>query len=196
MSRNTKIVLGVVGGILALCCIGAVVAFAVLPTVATRFFEQTYVEDPEQAAQIGQSIVDYDLPAGFMEEGAMEMMGINVVFMVPELRRQEAYIMLMSFPAAMAGNEAQMRRQMEETFSQQTGQRDVNMTYEGSEEITINGEPATLTIYEGTDQDGTVFRQASAIFQANGGGPGMVMLFGPVSEWETLGMAHFLQSME
>lgn len=196
MSRNMKIVLGVVVGILTLCCIGAVVTVTVLPGIATRFLEQTYVEDPEQAAEIGQSIIDYDLPAGFMEEGAMEMFGINMVFIVPELRQQEAFIMLMSFPSSMAGNEAEMRRQMEETFSQQTGQRNINMTYEGSEEITINGEPTSLAIYEGTDEDGTTLRQASALFASNGGGPGMVMLFGPVSEWESLGMEQFLQSIE
>lgn len=196
MSRNMKIFLGVIAGILIICCVGAVITFVALPTIAARFFDQALIEDPEEVAAIGQEIINYERPTGFLEEGAMQVMGIRMVFMIPELRQQNAFIMLMEFPASLSGNEAQMRRQMEETFSRQTGQQDLNMVYKGSETVTINGKEATLGIYEGTDENGMTVRQASAVFETNSGAPGMVLIFGPVNEWEGLGLEQFLQSMQ
>jgi hypothetical protein len=46
MSRNTKIVVGIIGGILAVCCLIAIVAALVLPQMFENFADG--VDDPKR----------------------------------------------------------------------------------------------------------------------------------------------------
>jgi hypothetical protein len=68
MSRNTKIVVSVLVAIVACCCCMLVVGVVMLPQIAMQFAETAVVEDPELAADLGESLVDYDLPPGYEEE--------------------------------------------------------------------------------------------------------------------------------
>jgi hypothetical protein len=90
MSRTTKIVLGVVGGLLSLCCLAVVAFVVIVPRVAENFVENNVTDDTEKAAEVGQSILDYDLPAGLHEEGAMSLVGIRTVFMTSDVSDQTA----------------------------------------------------------------------------------------------------------
>ncbi|MCP5098493.1 MAG: hypothetical protein GY943_23330 [Chloroflexi bacterium] len=195
MSRNTKIIVGIIGGILTLCCLIAIIGAIMLPRLTEQFVEETVVDDPAKAAEVGQSITNYDLPSGFSEEGGMSLLGINMVIASSE-NVQGSVIMLMSFPESLAGDEAGMQRQMEQSFRQQNGSQNVQLAFEGTEDIIINGEGTTLTIYEGVDDNGLSVRQATAIFAADSGGPGMVMIFAPIDTWDAQGFDGFLTSME
>lgn len=116
MSRTTKIVLGIVGALLAVCCLGLVAAALLLPQAAERFAENNFTDDPERVAEVGQEIVDYELPAGMEEEGAMGFMGMKMVFFTAG-ERDDTVVMLMQFPEAMQMNEADMQQQMEDAFA-------------------------------------------------------------------------------
>lgn len=194
MSRNMKIVLGIVGGIVVCCSLAIIVAIVALPRFASNFAEESFIEDAEEAAQIGQSIVNYELPSGYVEEGGMSFFGIDMVFAAST--DVGGVIMLMSFPDSLAGNEAEMQSQMEQTFLRQSGRQDMHLVYKGEEEVTINGETATLTIYEGTDERGVDVRQVTGIFQTKNEVPGMLMVFAPSDSWEDQGFDDFFASME
>src|SRR5688500_5787567 len=80
MSSTTKIILAILA-VLGLCCIVTVVAVLAGGAWVAREVEQGVVNDPEVAAQQGQDIVAYELPAGYQEEGAMNMLGLmDMVF--------------------------------------------------------------------------------------------------------------------
>jgi len=195
MSRNMKIVLGIIGGI-ALCCIISVIAAVVfLPQWAANFAQESFIENPEDAARVGQEIVNYELPEGYAEEGGMSILGIDMIFASPA-NANDGVIMLMAFPQSLAGNEAEMQSQMEQTFRRQMGRQDIHLIYKGSEDITINGQTTSLSIYEGTDENGVDVRQVSAIFEAKSEVPGMLMIFAPLDGWEDQGFDGFLASME
>jgi uncharacterized membrane protein SpoIIM required for sporulation len=49
MSRNTKIVLGIVGGLLVICCLGVVIAVAFIPDMLANFADNAFTEDAEEA---------------------------------------------------------------------------------------------------------------------------------------------------
>jgi hypothetical protein len=191
MSRNTIIVLSVIGGVLALCCLLVIIAAVMLP----RFVDQAIVEDSEEAANVGQSIATYDLPPGFHEESAITILGINMV-MAPAENEEDGVIMFMSSSQSFEGNEALMQQQMEQLFQTQSGQQNIQLAFEWSEDITINGETTTLNVYEGVDDQGVSVRQASAFFPTESGGSGMVMIFAPIDTWDDQGFDDFLNSME
>lgn len=192
MSRNTKIVVGIIGGILAICCIIAIIAVLVLPRMFANFAEG--VDDPAAAADVASSIVDYDLPSGYNEQGAMNLFGFRMAFITgPD---ENSMIMLAEFPASLAGDEEQMQQQMRDAFANQTGTQNAQLEYIGSENITINGADATLATYEGTDGQGNNIRQLLGVFEAKSGSPGMLMIFGHQDSWDEGGVSRFLDSLE
>ena len=62
MSRNGKIILGVLAGVLVLCLCVAVGGFALFGAVTKSVVNNT-ATGPEEAAQVGQKIANYE-PAG------------------------------------------------------------------------------------------------------------------------------------
>ena len=192
MSRNTKIVVGIIGGILGVCCLIAIVAALVLPRMFQNFAEG--IEDPAEAAEVAESIVDYDLPSGFEEQGAMNFLGFRMAFISG--RDDQTMIMLAEFPASLAGDEEQMQQQMRDAFANRTGSQNVSLEFVGSEDVTINGSETTLGTYEGTDGQGNNVRQIIGVFETKSGSPGMLMIFGNQDNWNEGGISRFLDSLE
>jgi hypothetical protein len=192
MSRNTKIVVGIITGIVGLCCLIGVIAVLVLPRLASNFAEG--VDDPVAAAEVANSIVDYELPAGYEEQGSMNLFGFRMAFITG--RNEQSVIMLAEFPAALAGDEEQMQEQMQEAFANQSGGQNVNLEFVGNEEITINGADATLATYEGSDDEGNRMRQIIGVFETKDGSPGMLMIVGDQDGWDEDGISRFIDSLE
>ena len=192
MSRNTKIVVGIIAGIVGVCCIIAIVAALVLPRMFENFAES--IDDPAEAADVASSIVDYDLPSGYEEQGAMNFLGFRMAFITG--LDEQSMIMLAEFPASLAGDEEQMQQQMRDAFANQTGSQNVSLEFVGSEDVTINGQEATLGVYEGTDDRGNSVRQVIGVFEAKSGSPGMLMIFGHQNNWDESGISRFLDSLE
>ena len=103
--------------------------------------------------------------------------------------------MLMQFPETMAGNEEDMRQQMEDAFANQQGSQNYEVAFISSETKTINGEPATLSFYEGVDDAGNEIRQVIGIFETKDGNTGMMMIVAQKNNWEAAGLERFLESL-
>ncbi len=193
MSRNTKIVLGIVGALLVICCAAVVIVAAVLPGIAEEALGEVVVEDSQQAAEVGQSIISYDLPPGFREEAAMQLLGNNMVFI--NSPNSGMFIMLMEVNEALGGNEANLQEQMEQAFAQQSGSGGFNFAFVSSEELVINDETVTLNRFEGTGENGEKMRQETAAFQAASGNTAMLMITGPVDGWNDNDVEDFVDSL-
>ncbi len=191
MSQTTKIVLGVVGVLLLLCCGITIVGGFIFARSASQFAES--VDDPVSARETASEIVDYTLPSGFQEEGTMSIIGIDMVF-IPNTS-SSSIIMLMSFPQMFAGNEEQMQTQMEESISENFGGEDISFTFVGSRDIVINDDNVTVNIFEGTDNSGVSFRQAMAVFESDSGKPSMFMVMAPQSQWDSSDLDGFIDSL-
>lgn len=192
MSRNTKIVVGIIAGILGVCCIIAIVAVVALPRMFENFAES--VDDPAAAAEVAAAIVDYDLPSGYDEQGAMNFLGFRMAFITGP--SDQSMIMLAEFPASLAGDEEQMQQQMRDAFANQTGAQNVSLEFVGSEDVIINGQEVALGTYEGTDDQGNTVRQILGVFETKSGSPGMLMIFGNQSNWDESGINSFIDSLE
>lgn len=194
MSRTTKIVIGIVGGLLLLCCLGIGLAALLLPRAVQNFAENSLTDDPEQVAEVGQSILDYELPPGMQEEGAMGFAGIKMVFITAG-QRNNAMVMLMQFPAIMQANEEEMRRQLEDAMTQQSGQQQFNMEVVSEDEVVINDQNTVLTTLEGTDENGNSIRQITGVFESKAGDPAMLMAISPIAAWEEANIDEFIESL-
>jgi hypothetical protein len=196
MNRTTIIILSIVG-VLALCCIGGAAVLGVGGMFVGQTIDQAVVESPEEAAAVGQGIVDYTLPAGYQELVAFNMFGTSIVMIGSNNAGTgpNMAIMLASFSSGMMGDEQQMREQMRDAFSQQDGKDVSSFSTTSTEEITINGEPTTLVIAEGTSEEGERVRQASATFTTNDGNVGMLMIIGTLDNWDQDAVDTFLNSL-
>ncbi|MCA9996881.1 MAG: hypothetical protein KDE56_14080 [Anaerolineales bacterium] len=195
MSRNTKIVLIVLGVLLATCCIITVAFMVIIPMFVTRVASDSVVEGGE-AADVGQEIVNYDLPPGYKEEGGVQLLGMRMVFIVPESGSNGQMMALMQFPSGIPLNDDEMRQQMQEAIGQQVGQQgNVAFTVVATEQVVINGQPAVLTTLEGADENGQTVRQIFGIFEAKNGSGAMVMVMGDVAGWDETAVNQFLASI-
>jgi BMFP domain-containing protein YqiC len=192
MSRNAKIILAVIGGLVACCCIVALAFTVLLPRFGAQFAEE-FLELEAEAGEVANGIVDYDLPAGMQEDMAINFLGVRTAVFTSE--DNQRLIMFMQFPSALAGNEAEMRRQMEDTFREQFGTDDQRLEVVSREEVTINGQPATLTTSESVDMEITV-RQVVGVFESKNGSPAMFVAVAPADRWQADGMDRFLESMQ
>lgn len=190
MSRTTKILLAVIGGFVIVCCIG----LAIFSYFGQRFLKESISTSPEDAAAAAKEIIDYELPAGYQEFGSMELFGLKMVFIGEGGGDETMVMMLMQFPASLGFDEEQMRQQMQQSWSQQTGSDQVNFSQVETKEITVGDQTTTLTIFEGTDESGNKVRQAFTAFE---GKTGLVMLMAIANEdqWDAEGLDQFLGSI-
>ncbi len=197
MSRTTKIVLGILGGVALICCLGVAAFFYIVPAVVERSLSGALAEGPEQAAGVAAEIVDYELPSGYREAGGLSMMGLRMVMIEPEGDSGDGVmIMMMSFPAALAGDEAQMREQMESMVAEQGIDMEGGDLQEfGAEIYVINGQETTFTLFEGTDESGSRVRQMFGPIVTRDGGAGMIMIVGNVESWDQEAVDSFLRSL-
>lgn len=193
MNRTTKIILGIVGGVVVLCCGIGALGFFLAPSFLEDFATESFADTPQEAAAVGQEIIDYELPSNFQEDAGMELLGIKMVM----ITSSDMAISIMEFPAAMKGNEAQMESQMQQQFSTQGGSNNSTVSFEavGTQDVEIGGETRTLTIMEGSDENGDTQRMIQGFFESKSGGPSMLMIMGPADSWDDAGIQQFLDSL-
>ena len=188
MNKGTKIALGVVAGLVGLSLILCGVGFLVVRNMANSL----EFAGPEEAAEVAQSILDYDLPPGYAEMVAFDMFGSSMVTIGSQSEPLAPQIMIMTFPSFQ--DQDTMLSQFEQAAeSQQSG--GFNMEVVESGEIVVNGNPAFKQVLEGRGQGGEAFRQVQIIFEGKTN-PGILMIQGSVAYWDAAAMDRFIRSLE
>lgn len=193
MSRNTKIVLIIVGVLVALCLCGCVLAFVALQSVGS-FMEQSMVTDPAQVQQIGAKIADYETPPGYSQEFGMSIFGFDLVGLTSGDEQNGVLIFIMQFPAWANMDEAQMEQQMQQSIGRETNTQDLNLEVVDQSTVTIRDQQVMLTTREGTNKEGVTVRQVTGFFQGKGG-PTMLMIMGNTEKWDQAAIDAFIASI-
>ena len=193
MSRNNKIILGVVAGVLILICVCSCAGIFFFMRSAGQFLEQSTVTNPAEVAVVANSISEYELPAGFSEQFAMNLFGFSIVAFTDQT--EQMFIMLMQFPEMAGLDQAEMERQMREAVQGQAGTGEIQVETVEQTTAIIRDQEVQLTISEGTDSEGTSVRQVTGLFQGRGG-PTLLMIFGPTQNWDQSAVEDFLASLE
>lgn len=195
MSRTTKIVIGIIVGLIVLCgccCLAGTIA---TPMLLGPLMEQaaSTTENPQEIAQIANRIVDYELPADYGEEFAMSFFGFDIVAFARDDMSGNVIIM-MQMPEMFGLDPDEMMREMEHSLQQQTGQKFGELRYVDTIQTTIRDQNVALTVQEGTDSNGTAVRQITGIFPGENG-IAMLMIVGPTQTWNQQAVDAFISSL-
>lgn len=185
-------------GAAALFCLCAIaVAVFMFYRVGKQVADSTKT-DPASAAKAAHEIVDsYELPAGYQERMAMNIMFYSFVMIAPEETStiSKPIIMLAQFASGTGVSQEQMEQQIRQSLEQQSGNRGTDMHLVEAKKMAIRGEESDVTIYEGTDQNGTTVRQLVTSFTGKGG-TAMLMIMGDAAEWDETEIDNFITSIK
>ena len=196
-TNNTKwIWMGL--GAAALFCLCAIGISAFIFMRVGQQVREGVKTDPEEAAAAAHAIADYELPEGYREQMAMDIMFYTMVMIGPDTvdsssASTQPLIMLAQFQFGM--NQEQMEEQMRQAAEQQAGRRGLAMEVVETKEMTIRGTETEVIIYEGTDQSGIVMRQLITTFPGKGG-TAMLMIMGNVQNWDEEEIDTFIESIK
>ena len=189
MSRGLKITLIVVAVLVCLCAVGG---------GATLYFGsslmgQALVTDSAEAAKIGKEIADYEKPAGYNEQMAMNIAGVKMVIMGGG-EGSSSVIMMMQAPAGTL-SEADLKARMQQSFNQSMGRNNVTLSPAGTQDVVIKGKTVKMEMSEGTNDKGAKIRQGIAVFDGKGG-PAVLMMMGSEADWDPTQIDAFLASIK
>ncbi len=197
MDKNTKTILIVLGSVLVLCACAAMAVFATGLWSFSRFVnfaERSVSESPQVAVRLGSEIADFEVPEGFGSPYSVHFGDVTLIGY--KSRSGNSHLLLAQFPQGTSINVDEMLRIIRD------GSNDPNSIWYNTETelverktVNIRGEECTLNISDGTSSDGVEFRMATAKFEGRGG-PSLVMIAGPLDEWDTDMVEHFISSLE
>lgn len=186
------------GAAILLCLCAVAIAVFVFARLGQQVKEGMKT-DPEGAAQAAHAIADYELPAGYQEQFAMDFFTYTMVMIGPTSANtpgstSTAGPMIMLAQFQMATNQQQMQEQMRRSFEQQSGRRGLQMKVVETKQMTIRGEDVDVTILEGTDDQGFILRELITAFPGKDG-TAFLMIIGPAQYWEEDKIDQFIESI-
>jgi hypothetical protein len=186
--KTTVIVVSVVAGLCVLSIIAACVAFK----LAGDRVSKSMTSDPQAAATAGHQIADYDLPAGFSEQMAMNFMGYQIVMIGSDKSSTSMLIELAQFTNSNLSPE-EMQKSMQAYIDQQSGTSSGMQTVE-TRTMTIRGVETSVIIREGKAQAGYTLRQLIAAFPGKSG-QAMVIIQDVTQDWDDDLVDTFIESI-
>jgi hypothetical protein len=197
MNKTTKTVLILIGSVLLVCICGASVLFATgLWSVGNivRWADTNTSENPQEVVRFGSEIADFDVPEGFGSPYGMHFGEITSVGYASQSKN--THILLTQFPEGTHVNVEEMLKLINQySIDPDNAWVDAQTTLIEEKPVTIRGQETTLSISEGTSSDGTTYRSAVATFQGKGG-PSMLMVAGPIEEWDIEMVEEFVTSVQ
>lgn len=197
MDKTTKTVLIVIGSILVVCgCLTAAVFVTGLWSFSrfVNFAEQSVSESPQVAVRLGSEIADFEVPEGFGAPYSVHFGDVTLIgYQSPSER---SHLVLAQFPHGTSINVDEMLRIIRDGSNDPNSiWHNIDMELVEQKPVNIRGEECTLNISEGTSSDGVEFRMATAKFEGRGG-PSLVMIAGPIDEWDEEMVEVFIESIQ
>ena len=188
MSRNAKIVFGVGAALLLVCVCGAIITFNTLGVTIGRLVQS----DPAQVAVAANRIADFQLPSGYKSEVAIDFGGYLFVSYTPG--DGHSHIMLVQAPASAKVDQATLERYIEQAAQTRGYDRYTRTQVVGQQQVTVRGQTITLVLSEGTNSSGQPYRTLTGVFQGKGG-PALLSVEAPLSQWNQAEVDAFLASI-
>jgi hypothetical protein len=195
--NNNKWIWIGLGAATLFCLCGVCLAVFLFARLGQQF-RQGMKTDPQGAAEAAHAIADYELPAGYQEQVAMDFFAYTMVMIGPESDpspNSTAGPMIMLAQFTMPTNPQQMQEQMRRSFEQQSGRPGLQMEVVEVKKMTIRGAEVDVTILEGTDDKGFVLRELITTFPGKQG-TALLMIIGPAQYWDEDEIDQFIESIQ
>jgi hypothetical protein len=192
MSRQTKIIIGVVAGFIVLCLAICVVG-AIFTNIVGKNVASDIKPDPEKAAKTASEIVDFTPPSGFQPMSGFKILGYTVVI-YDNGSESKDLLMLMQIPGLTEIDDATIQ-QFQQAMERQSGSSMQNRQIVETRDMTIRGKPARVIIQEGTTGENAVpVRQMMVAFQGKGG-VATLFITTRTSRWDQDGFNQMVESI-
>jgi hypothetical protein len=199
MSKNTKIILGIVAGLVILCMCVCLGSWAALKIGGNSLVKTMAKSDPVEAAAMAHEMIDYNLPPGYQENLALNFWVAKMVIISKggEVTNDPSRTMIMvaEFPSSLEMNEEDMRNQLQQQMGQTTGERNWKMELVEQKAAVIRGQDVTLMIYKGTDENGVEVKQMVSSLFAGKNGDIMLWIGGAEAGWDQYAIDTFIGSI-
>lgn len=190
MNRTTKIIVGVIAGVLILC-FGCAMSGILLFNISSRTIERSIQTSSGSVTEIGSDIAEYDLPAGFGEGYAAQAADFSMVAYLG--KDGHSHIYFLQLPAYLNLDEAEIRQRMQQ--AQESGDLPEELKVVETQTGVIRGQEIELVVSEGNNHEGQSYRQVSGVFRGKGG-QAMVVFEAPVEAWDQAMVDAFLDSIQ
>jgi hypothetical protein len=197
MDKTTKTVLIILGSLLLVCACGASVLFVTglwsFRTI-TRVAESSTSTDLAEVANLLSEIAVITLPDGFGSPYGIHIADITSVGFASQSRN--THILIAQFPQGTVVDTQEMLKRISQYTTSPDNPWDASNTRViDGRPLTIRGQDSYLEISEGTSSDGTTYRVAAATFPGKGG-PALLMIAGPLDEWDIEMIDTFVASIQ
>lgn len=164
----------------AVLCLIACAALLLLGRGLGNLVQNSMVEDPQEAAEMGAEVAEIELPSGYAPIGGMNIMGMKMAMYGSESR--QSMIILMKIPGVSSVNDVDMES-MRDQMIRGMGRQMNDVRLIEQYEATIRGKPGQVIIQEGTSSEGILTRMLVAVFEGKIG-LSMMMVMSPADEWD------------
>jgi hypothetical protein len=205
MSRNAKVGIGAVVAVVAACVCLCLCAAAALLVFAPALADRVMETDPDKARAMGAELLDYELPEGYHELAAMNILTVKMVMIGPaESAAQGDTLDHMIIIAQVASKELmddpqlreQMQRSVEQGFRNSVPAGNVDWELVDSSPTTIAGQEVMLHTYEAVGENGETMRQLlTDVFEGKNGAT-FIMALGTQDNWPKEAIEAFLGSIK
>jgi len=174
-NRKLWIILAIVAAVL---CLGACAAVLLIGRGMLSMATESVINDPQQAAEVGAEVAEFDLPEGFEPAGGVDLMGVKMAMYSSQTN--QTMITLMRIPGSTDNMNTDS---MVDQMTRQMGRQMNDVRLIDQYETTIRGKPAQVIIQEGTSSEGVLTRMMIAVFEGKSG-IGMMMVMSPADAWD------------
>lgn len=197
MNKTTKTILIIVASLLLVCVCGvAILSVTGLWSAAkiATWADTNTTNDLAEVASMADEIAIFTLPDGFGSPYGMHVGEITSIGFASQSKN--THILITQFPNGTVVNTDEMLKLISKySVEPDSGWNNAQTTVIEERPVTIRGQETTLSISEGTSSEGKTYRSAVATFQGKGG-PSMLMIAGPVDEWDIQTVERFITSIQ
>jgi hypothetical protein len=180
MSRNTKILLAVLAGLLGLCACTVVGVV----TIGGVLFNRVASVEPARVEQVAVRVGGPELAgpefAGMAPEWAFDLLGIQAV----GYRAGSNHLILARVPETFSMDVEELQRQMRQAIGDHEGYQwyHTKMQIVGTQKVQVGDQDVDVTIAEGESGSGP-YRQVSGLYESPEGHT-FFAIGGPIATWD------------
>ena len=188
-NRLAILIAGVLGALLV-CGIGVT---ALAPNLRRIIQAPLWKTDAGLAAQAARTMLDYDLPPDYQESQVLNIQGQSAAVIISHRERPGDMIFIEHVTEGILGND-EWRANYETRLSREMGLRRYTTQMAGTQKTTVRGQPTTLRLFEGTDENGRKIKQVVCSLGGKSGDLLMAVVAGQ-DTWDQTMVDRFLQSI-
>ncbi len=191
MSRNAKIVIGVVSSLLLLCACVGFISLGALGSLGMTV-ANAVTTNPVAVDDAAVRIADFQLPAGYRSEASLSLGGYTFISYAPG--DGHSHIQMVQAPASVQVDQSTLEQYAQQANPNVRRDRYSQVRTVGQTQATIRSQNVTLLISEGTNRDGQLYRTMTGVFQGKSG-PTLLSVESPVSTWNQAEVDAFIASI-